>query len=188
MLETLTQTDQQWFLWLNGQHAPFFDWLMYTVSGRAEWIPLYILILAFLIKKYRWKSLWVILAIVILVTLTDQLGNLLKHSVKRLRPCRDPEISHLVHLVRNYCGGAYGFISAHAANSFALATFVSLIYRNKWITLGMFIWAVLISYSRIYLGAHYPGDVISGALAGSLLAWTIHWITFRLMNRYYSKA
>ncbi len=166
MLETLTRTDQQWLLWLNGHHSPFFDWLMYAVSGRFEWIPLYIVILAFIIKKYRWKSVWIILAIVVLVTLTDQTGNLLKNSVKRLRPCRDPQIGHLVHLVNNYCGGAYGFISAHAANSFGLATFISLIFKNRWVTLGMFFWAVLVSYSRIYLGAHYPGDVICGALFG----------------------
>jgi undecaprenyl-diphosphatase len=188
MLETLTRTDQQWLLWLNGHHSPFFDWLMYAASGRFEWIPLYLGILAFIIRKYRWKSVWIILAIVMLITLTDQAGNLLKNSVKRLRPCRDPQIGYLVHLVHNYCGGAYGFISAHAANSFGLATFVSLIGKNRWVTLGMFFWAILVSYSRIYLGAHYPGDVICGALLGSALAWIIQQITFRLIRRYYGNA
>jgi len=188
MLETLTRTDQQWLLWLNGHHSPFFDGLMYAASGRYEWIPLYLLILAFIIKKYKWKSLWIILAIVILITLTDQAGNLLKNSVKRLRPCRDPQIGYLVHLVHDYCGGAYGFISAHAANSFGLATFVSLAFKNRWITLGMFFWALLVSYSRIYLGVHYPGDVICGALVGCALAWIIQQISFRLIQRYYSNA
>lgn len=186
MLESLIRTDQQWLLWLNGHHSPLFDWLMYAASGRFEWIPLYIVILVFIIRKYRWKSLWIILAIVILVTLTDQAGNLLKNSVKRLRPCRDPLIGQLVHLVHNYCGGAYGFISAHAANSFGLATFVALLFKNSRITLGLFLWAALVSYSRIYLGAHYPGDVICGAILGSSLAWIIHRITFRLINRYTS--
>jgi undecaprenyl-diphosphatase len=185
MLEALTRTDQQWMLWLNGHHSPFFDWLMYAVSGRFEWIPLYIVILAFIIKKYKWKSIWIILAIVVLVTLTDQTCNLLKDSVKRLRPCRDPQIGHLVHRVNNYCGGTFGFVSAHAANSFGLATFISLVYKNRWITLGMFSWALLVSYSRVYLGAHYPGDVICGAMVGCLLAWIVQQISFRLIRRYY---
>ncbi len=174
MIEVLSSLDQRLFLWLNGQHATFFDPVIFFVSGRYEWIPLYAVIIAFIIRRYRWKSLWIIVAVIVMITLSDQIANLLKAGVKRLRPCKDPEIGHLVHLVNNYCSGMYGFVSGHAANSFALATFVSLLFRKKWVSTGMILWASAVSYSRIYLGVHYPGDVLGGALIGVLLAWAIY--------------
>jgi len=170
MLDGLNHIDQQAFLWLNGQHSPFWDTIMFHVSSKPEWIPFYVIILGFIIWKYRWKSLWLILAGVILITLSDQVANLLKAAVRRPRPCKDPEIGHLVHLVNDYCSGLYGFVSGHAANSFAFATFVSLLFRRTWVTAGMVFWAALLSYSRIYLGVHYPGDVIGGAILGAALS------------------
>ena len=183
MLEHLVQIDKQLLLWLNGHHTPFFDKFMFLVSGRAEWIPLYAVILGFIIWEYRRQSVWIILAVVVMITLSDQVANLLKSGVQRPRPCKDPEIGHLVHLVNNYCRGAYGFVSGHAANSFALATFTSMIFRNKWVLTGMMLWAALVSYSRIYLGVHYPGDVIGGAVTGALLAWLMAAICLRLLRR-----
>jgi undecaprenyl-diphosphatase len=175
MIDVLNNLDQRLFLWLNGQHSSFFDHLMYFISGRYEWIPLYALIIAFIVRRYHWRSLWIILAVIIMITLSDQIANLLKAGVKRLRPCKDPEIGHLVHLVNNYCSGMYGFVSGHAANSFALASFLSLIFRKNWVTCGMILWATLVSYSRIYLGVHYPGDIIGGALLGTLLGLGIYY-------------
>ncbi|MBN2814435.1 MAG: phosphatase PAP2 family protein [Bacteroidales bacterium] len=180
MIETLEQIDQSWLLWLNAQHAPFFDDVMFFVSGKWEWIPLYALILALIIRKYRWNALWIIAAIVLVITLSDQLANALKSGVKRFRPCKDPDIGHLVHLVNNYCRSSYGFVSGHAANSFALATFVTLLFRNRWAAAGLFVWSTLVSYSRIYLGVHYPGDVICGALLGTLIAWLVYLLMVRL--------
>lgn len=174
MFEALIQADRQALLWLNGCHSPFFDAVMWFVSGRPEWIPLYLVIVAFVIRKYRTRSVWIIVALVLLIVLSDQLANVLKNSVQRLRPCKDPEIGHLVYRVRNYCGGAYGFVSGHAANSFALATFISLLFRRQWLTISILFWACLVSYSRIYLGVHYPGDVIGGALLGTLLARVLY--------------
>ena len=187
MIETLNEIDQRCLLWLNGHHSAFFDTIMMTVSGRYEWIPLYAVMLGFIIWKYRWNSLWIILAVVVLITLSDQIANLLKSCVKRPRPCKDTEIGHLVHLVNNYCGGAFGFVSGHAANSFALFTFVSLLFRKKWVTAGLIIWAALLSYSRIYLGVHYPGDVIVGALLGMLLGWGVYYVFIRLINMHQVK-
>lgn len=171
MIEALHKTDQQLLLWLNGHHSDFFDHFMYFVSGKYEWIPLYLIILWAIIRKYGWKSVWIIMAVVIMITLSDQIANVLKAGVKRYRPCRDPEIGHLVHLVNNYCRSSYGFVSGHAANTFALAFFISLLFRKKWVTAGMMTWALVVSYSRIYLGVHYPGDVIGGALLGITLGW-----------------
>lgn len=174
MLEFFRHIDSELLLWMNSHHSYFFDHFMYAVSGRWEWIPLYAFLLAVIIWKYRWKSLWIILAVAILITLSDQLANVFKATVKRPRPCKDPEIGHLVLLVNDYCRGAYGFVSGHAANSFALAIFISQLFKNKWVTSGMIIWATLVSYSRIYLGVHYPGDVICGAVLGILLGWIVY--------------
>jgi len=181
MLEKLMQTDQQALLWLNSHHSPVWDSIMFHISGRPEWIPFYAVILGFLTWKYRWKTLWILLAVIILITLSDQFANLLKSGVQRPRPCKDPEIRHLVHLVNNYCGGAFGFVSGHAANSFALATLVSLLFRRCWVTSGMLVWAAIVSYSRIYLGVHYPGDVLGGAVLGALLGLAVYYGVKRLM-------
>lgn len=174
MIEILNQVDQSWLLWLNGHHSPFFDRLMYFISGKYEWIPLYVILFALLIWKFRWKTIWIMVAVIVLITLSDQLANVFKEGVKRFRPCKDPEIGHLVHLVNNYCRSSYGFVSGHAANAFALATFLSLLFRNKWFTVFMLFWAATVSYSRIYLGVHYPGDILCGAILGALLAWMVY--------------
>jgi undecaprenyl-diphosphatase len=180
MLEGLLQFDRNLMLWINGHHSPFFDKAMFLVSGRAEWIPLYAVILAFIIWKFRWKAVWIVVSVVIVITLSDQVANLLKSGVQRPRPCKDLQIGHLVHLVNGYCRGAYGFVSGHAANSFALATFVSLLFRKRWLVIAIFVWASIVSYSRVYLGVHYPGDILGGALEGILLAWII----YKVLNRF----
>jgi len=183
MVEYLVKTDKEWLLWLNDHHTPFFDRLMVTISGRAEWIPLYVALLALIIWRFRKQSAWIILIMVIMILLSDQAANLLKNGLQRPRPCRDPEIGHLVHLVNGYCGGAYGFVSGHAANSFALATFVTLLFRNIWLSVVMLTWAVMVSYSRIYLGVHYPGDILGGALLGIMAAWMIYYVWRHLPGR-----
>ncbi|MBN1158290.1 MAG: phosphatase PAP2 family protein [Bacteroidales bacterium] len=182
MIEFLHQIDSELFMWLNSRHSHLFDRIMFFISGRWEWIPLYAVLLGFIVWRYRWKSLWILLAVAILITVSDQLTNILKAAVRRPRPCKDPVIGQMVLLVNDYCSGMYGFVSAHASNTFALATFISLLFRNRWVTTGMLFWASVVSYSRIYLGVHYPGDIICGALLGVLLAWGICYILNRLIK------
>ncbi len=182
MLESLQRLDQQLLLWFNGKHNAFFDGFMFLVSDKYVWIPLYMVLAGILIYKYRWKSLWIFLSVIIMIILSDQIANVLKDGVKRFRPCKDPEIGYLVHIVNGYCRSSYGFVSGHAANSFALATFLSLLFRNRWATAGFLIWATVVSYSRVYLGVHYPGDVLGGALLGAIIA-TLVYIAWKRFTR-----
>ena len=173
MLESL---DKELFLFINGLHAPAFDILMWHISGKWIWIPLYGVILYFIIKKHGLQSLFYITAIIISIVAADQISVLIKNSVERFRPTHNPDIESLVHFIRDYKGGSYGFVSSHAANTFALAVLTLKIFQQKWITISILCWAVLVSYSRIYLGVHYPGDILGGAILGG----TIGYIMYRI--------
>ena len=182
MLEFLKNLDNSLFLFLNGLNSPFCDNVMWSISGKLIWIPLYLFILAWMIKEYKWKFLVLILFIIVLITLSDQISvHLFKDVFKRLRPCHDPFLADLVHIVNNKCGGEYGFVSSHAANSFAIATFSLGLLKNRYFGWFIFFWAALVSYSRVYLGVHYPGDVIGGALLGILLGYLVY-KGFKLYN------
>jgi undecaprenyl-diphosphatase len=188
MLEKLVAIDRNLFLWLNSHNAPFFDKVMWFISGTLEWLPLYLALIGYIIYRYRWRSVVVILSILIAVALADQLAvKAFKEVFQRLRPSQNPEIQNLVHIVNDYRGGMYGFVSNHAANTFALAVFSSLLFRNKCFTLFILMWASIVSYSRIYLGVHYPGDVIFGALLGATIAMLVYCIYLKADKRIYKK-
>ncbi len=175
MLETLNQWDTQLFLFLNGMHAPLLDRVMWFVSGKIQWLPLYLVILGLLIHRFRWRTGWILLGVTVLITMSDQASvHLFKETLQRLRPCHQPELAGIVHLVNDYCGGMYGFVSNHASNSFAVAVFTGMFIRNRYYWIGILCWATLVGYSRIYLGVHFPGDIIGGALLGSLLAYGVY--------------
>ncbi len=171
MFEYLQNLDVKLFLLLNGQNSPFFDKIMVFISGRIEWLPLYLFLIFWTFYRFRRKG-WLLIALAIVVfALTDMSSvHLFKNVFERLRPSRNPELEGLVHLVNGYRGGMYGFISSHAANTFGLAVFMCLIFRERWLVISMLTWAVIVSYSRIYMGVHYPFDVIGGAIWGSLIA------------------
>jgi undecaprenyl-diphosphatase len=171
----LERVDQQLFLFLNSLNSLFWDKVMHAISGRLIWAPLYLAILIFLGIKYKRKFLIILLFIILAVTLADQLSvQLFKNLVQRLRPCHEPSLEGLVHLVNGECGGQFGFVSSHAANSFNVALISLLFIRKRWYTISIILWALVVGYSRIYLGVHYPGDVICGSLLGALIGWSIY--------------
>ncbi len=167
----MIELDRSLFLTLNSIHSPFFDEVMWFFSLKTVWIPLYLFIIYLLVRKYRGK-VWIILVFaIILVLLTDQVSVLIKNTVERLRPCHEPLIDGLVHIVRGKCGGMYGFVSSHAANTFGVASFTVPLVQKKWYSWTIFIWAAIVSYSRIYLGVHYPGDIIGGIILGVFIGF-----------------
>ncbi|RLD35061.1 MAG: phosphatase PAP2 family protein [Bacteroidetes bacterium] len=172
----LNTWDTDLFLILNGAHNSFWDFIMFWASDKFIWIPVYALFLFILWRKYYSKIWIVILFAALLIFLSDQISvHLFKDVFQRLRPCNDPALEGMVHLVNGKCGGSFGFYSSHASNIFAIAVFVISLLgkKNLWMLLLILIWADLIAYSRIYLGVHYSGDVIAGVVAGSLMGWMV---------------
>jgi undecaprenyl-diphosphatase len=148
---------------------------MYAISGRVIWAPLYLAILLYLVFTYKRKFLIIIPFIIIAVTLADQVSvQLFKDIFMRLRPCHEPSLTGMVHLVKGECGGLYGFVSSHASNSFNVALLSLMFIKKRWYTICIIIWASVIGYSRIYLGVHYPGDVICGAMVGAFIGWGVY--------------
>ena len=157
---------------------------MWWISGKTTWWPFYLLLLGFLGWKKRWQLVPMILFIVVVITLADQTSvHIFKNVIQRLRPCHEPSLDGLVHLVNNKCGGQFGFISSHAANSFGFAVLVSLWIRKKWFSIAMVAWAMLVGYSRIYLGVHYPGDVLVGSLWGAGCGWVVYYLYLWIMKK-----
>ena len=186
MLEYLKELDQELFIFLHGLQHPFWDKIMITVSDKYFWIPFYAALLAFLIYLFRKKSYVLLPAIALTIGTAENISStILKPWVARLRPCHDASLAQVLHLVDG-CGGSYGFVSSHAANSFGLAVLLTLVLerRYNWLKAALFIWAAVVSYSRIYLGAHFPGDILAGALLGSLSALVFGWLFRKLAPRW----
>lgn len=184
MFEELIHIDQQWLLAINGCHAPWADTLMWIISGKLTWLPLYALLITLIFIRCK-KRGW-LMALIVLVAVAGSVGladfissGIIKHAVCRLRPTHEPALAGLIHLVNGYTGGQYGFVSSHAANTMACALSFSLFWAytsdNKKrahlsVTLPLMVWVALNCYSRMYLGVHYPGDIIGGLVVGATVA------------------
>ena len=175
MLEYLINLDKELLLFLNGIFSPFWDNFFWIYTSTNIWIPLYIIILCAIFYRQNLKGIWTVLAIVLVIVICDQIASsVFKDAFERLRPSREPELEGLVRLLNNKRGGMYGFISSHAANSFGLAMFTSLLFRKWHYSAFIFIWASLNSYSRMYMGLHYPGDILGGLILGILAGFLIY--------------
>ncbi len=168
--------DTDILLWINGHYADWLDSVMWVISKPTTWIPLYVVLVALLAYRYRdWRTMVLVLAAFgIAVGLSDlTCSGVLKPLVCRLRPTHEPAIDP-IHLVHGYTGGRYGFCSSHAANSMAVALLFSLLYRKKLATTSLMAWVAIVCYSRMYLGVHYPTDIVAGLAIGALMALWVY--------------
>lgn len=191
MLDTIIEWDHyiQALLnqeWTNG----FFDTIMPYWRDKKTWIPLYLFLIVGLIWKYKWRGFITILTVVAVIALSDWVSSeLIKKSVERLRPCRTPSIMEDVRMLVN-CGGGYSFTSSHATNHFALVSILYLIlqkqFMQSWIWRIAFFWAGTIAYGQVYVGVHFPVDVLCGAVLGMCLANLVYLLVYRNISKRYS--
>jgi undecaprenyl-diphosphatase len=169
---------------LNGSDSLFWDGCMLVYTSMAVWAPLALMLLYVLLKNNNIKDFLLLLFFVALVVLlTDQISSgFCKPFFARWRPTNDPMLMYAVDIVNETRGGKYGFTSSHAANSFGIATFIMLLIRNKALSISLIIWAAMNAFTRIYLGVHYPGDILAGTVIGVVVGWAVYRLYLYIQN------
>jgi len=189
MIDSIIHWDEQLFLFLNQIHASWLDPVMLAITGKYIWVPLYMFLLYLIVREYKSGGIWYIVGLILVIWMTDQFtSGFMKPFFERLRPYHDTRWQDII-LNYSGCGGLYGFASSHAANTFALAAFLHKVggIKTPWFR-WLFLWAAIVSYSRIYLGVHYPLDILVGALVGILISWMVFWITNKVKTLWESRA
>ena len=184
-MESLSTIDSDLFLYLNSLHTSWLDKVMVLFTDMWVWMPLYLLLIYWTVRQYGKRCWWVFLAVGIVVLCTDQLAShVCKPVFQRLRPCFNADFQDLIHLPKGLAGGQYGFVSSHAANTFSIAAFLIPVLKkySPWPAILLLLWAFISSYSRIYIGYHYPGDIVCGAILGVLVG-LICWKVFQIIQR-----
>jgi undecaprenyl-diphosphatase len=185
-MDALVFLDKQFTLWMNSFFSDYFDIFFYQYTSTIVWIPLYLAMAWLIFSKQGVRGVVTLFFIAVLILLADQIASgLCKPLFERFRPSRDGVMQYLVHIVNDYRGGRYGFMSSHAANTFALSTFMALVIRNRFLGWSMFIWALFTGYSRIYCGVHYVGDVLCGALLGIIVGAVVYQFYLRSVLRFF---
>jgi undecaprenyl-diphosphatase len=176
----IQELDRTLFQLINGAHTPWADNLMWLFSTRWFFIPLYLLLGWLVYRKFSGKLLIILVAVALMILVSDQLSVSVKFLVSRLRPCHDSLLASQVHLVNNHCGGTFGFYSSHASNTSALVVFMGLLFDSRKYFGLLAFWSFWVGFSRIYLGNHFPADIIVGWISGAAIGW----LSFTLLRRF----
>ena len=186
LIESLKSIDNAVLLWINSRHSDTLDTVMWNASAKYTWIPLYMVFAYFVIIKYKKASWLPIVLVAISIVITDQGSNhLIKDMFLRYRPSHNLILQSQLHFVNNYTGGQYGFVSSHAANTTAFALFMILLFRNLLVGISLTCWVALVCYSRMYLGVHYPSDILGGMTLGIIVGSIMFWL-YRFIDKKFS--
>lgn len=190
LFNALIEWDRELLVNINSLNAPFWDNIMWWISDRFVWIPLYLSIIFFLVKIKGKDAMIGALAVGLCILIADQVASgFCKPFFERLRPTHDHELKDILHIVNDYRSSLYGFCSSHASNTFGIATLTCLLFRNRWYAALIFSWALLNCYSRMYLGVHFPLDIICGALVGVAAGYISYYLyKYTVCKFHYFKA